>query len=271
MGSMRKRRFNSIPLSSGWFSGPHLQRMKTLKNLIDIIYPPRCPICQEFIRDNHLDQENGKSFCRACFADFRRIHSPLCPICSRPFVPEMQDDHLCEDCLRIRPFFDAAGAPYLYEGTLMSAIHHFKYGAKTFLADSLGLLLAHFAQIWVEKSDGILTMPVPLHPKRLRERGFNQSLLLARHVAGKLDTDLDFLSLRRIRYTSPQTGLGKEDRRKNVRNAFQLKDPELVKGRAVLLVDDVTTTGNTLNECARVLKRSGCDRVICLVLARARN
>ena len=112
-------------------------------------------------------------------------------------------------------------------------------------------------------------MPVPLHLKRLRQRGFNQSLLLARHVADRLQCELDFLSLRRVRYTLPQTGLGKDERRKNVRGAFHLKDPEIVKGKTVLLVDDVATTGNTLNECSRVLKKAGCNEVFCLVLARA--
>jgi ComF family protein len=111
-------------------------------------------------------------------------------------------------------------------------------------------------------------IPVPLHPKRLRERGFNQSLLLARNVASSLGTELDFLSLRRIRYTQPQTGLKSDERRKNVSRAFELKDRKCVKGRTVILVDDVATTGNTLNECARVLRRSGCARVFCLVLAR---
>jgi ComF family protein len=150
----------------------------------------------------------------------------------------------------------------------MEAIHQFKYGAKGFLADSLGPLLARFAEGRVKESYEYLTIPVPLHPRRLRERGFNQSLLLARHVAGKLNTELDFLSLRRVRYTLPQTGLGKEERRKNVRGAFQVRNPEAVKGKTVLLVDDVATTGNTLNECARVLIRSGCKKVFCLVLAK---
>jgi ComF family protein len=151
----------------------------------------------------------------------------------------------------------------------MDAIHQFKYGSKSYLSESLGPLFAQFAGSLFRKSDSLLTMPVPLHPKRLRERGFNQSLLLARHVAVQLDTDLDFLSLRRIKYTSPQTGLGKEERRKNVRNAFQLMHSEAVKGKTVLLVDDVATTGNTLNECARILKKSGSRDVFCLVLARA--
>ncbi len=192
-------------------------------------------------------------------------------MCARPFVTESGEDHLCEACLRKRPNFDAAGAPYLYDGPLMTAIHSFKYGSRSYIGDSLGPLLAQFACGWLRESGNLLTMPVPLHPKRLRERGFNQSLLLAMHVVRRLNTELDFLSLRRIRYTAPQTGLGKDERRKNVRKAFQVINPEDVKGKTVLLVDDVFTTGNTLNECARVLKKAGCEKVFCLILARAGN
>jgi ComF family protein len=239
-----------------------------LRNFINIVYPPRCHICGDFLGND--DSENQPIFfCRACFSDFSQISSPLCPICGTPFIADSQEDHTCESCLRKRPFYEATYAGYLYRGAIMEAIHQFKYGEKTFLSNSLGPLLSQFAKGLCEKSDNLLTMPVPLHPKRLRERGFNQSLLLARHVAEDLDTELDFLSLRRVRYTSPQTGLGKEERRKNVRAAFHVENPDAVKGMSILLVDDVATTGNTLNECARVLRKSGCKSVLCLVLARA--
>lgn len=243
--------------------------MNLLGKLVDIIYPPQCPICREFLQENDLNRgDRGISFCRACYGDFRRIASPLCPICGSPFASEVKEDHLCEDCLRKRPPYEIARAPYIYNGAVLTAIHRFKYGSKSLLADPLGLLLTQYAENWVRKQDSVLIMPVPLHPRRLRERGFNQSLLLARPVAKKLHAELDFLSLRRVRYTSPQTGLRKEERRKNVRGAFGVETPEAVEGRTVLLIDDVATTGNTLSECASVLKRSGCDKVICLVLAR---
>ena len=244
--------------------------MGLITNLVDIIYPPRCPICGEFLREDQKTRENrGVSFCDTCLADFRKITSPLCPVCSMPFASEVEEDHLCEDCLRKRPFYEATGAPYFYEGPLMEAIHRFKYGEKSYLSDSLGSLLAEYAENWLNDPGGFLTMPVPLHAKRLRERGFNQSLLLARHVAGRLHTELDFLSLKRVRYTTPQTGLGRDERRKNVQRAFQIVNPGVVEGRTALLVDDVFTTGNTLNECARALRKSGCKKVLCLVLARA--
>ena len=243
--------------------------MSIFLQLIDLIYPPRCATCQKFLWKSRARKDQEQLlFCQPCFDGFSEITSPLCPVCGRPFASEVEEDHLCENCLRKRPFYDTVRAPYLYEGGIMEAIHQFKYAGKSHLANSLGPLLASFARGWLDRADGRLMIPVPLHPKRLRERGFNQSLLLARYAAPHLGTELDFLSLRRIRYTQPQTGLKSEERRKNVHKAFEITDKKAVKGRTILLVDDVTTTGNTLNECARVLKRAGSKKVFCLVLAR---
>jgi ComF family protein len=243
--------------------------MKILNSLIDLIYPPRCLICQEFLRDhNTLQAGQDLPFCRTCFDGFTEIKSPICFLCGRPFSDGREQDRACEDCLRKRPSYTIARAPYLYHGALMTAIHELKYAQRTHLADSLGSLLASFAQSWIGELKRSLIMPVPLHPRRLRARGFNQSLLLARCVALKTDSELDFLSLRRRRFTKPQTELSSEERKKNVRKAFEVVRPERVKGRTILLVDDVATTGSTLNECAKALKKAGADSVLCLVLAR---
>ncbi|MBW1920240.1 MAG: ComF family protein [Deltaproteobacteria bacterium] len=243
--------------------------MSILNQLIDMIYPPRCPSCHNMLAEGDYDNEElVRPFCRSCFETFQQIESPLCPICGRPHISGPAEDHLCENCLRNRPYYDRCASPYLYEGNLMEAIHEFKYMQKSHLAGSFGPLLASFASTHFTLQDNLLVMPVPLHPKRLRERGFNQSLLLARHVASRLGAQLDFLSLRRVRYTKPQTELSKDERRKNVKMAFGILDKQVVKGRSVLLVDDVATTGNTLNECARVLKKSGAQKVLCVTLAR---
>jgi ComF family protein len=243
--------------------------MNALKSLIDLIYPPRCTICQAFLQDQNTLQGNQHlPFCQDCFKEFTEIKSPICSLCGRPFSEGVEQDRVCEDCLRRRPSYDVARAPYLYDGALMTAIHELKYAQRTHLADSLGSLLASFAQTWIGELKGYLIMPVPLHPRRLRSRGFNQSLLLARCVASKTGSDLDFLSLRRTRFTKPQTELTSEERKKNVRKAFEVVNPEAVKGKTIVLVDDVATTGSTLNECAKALKKAGADSVLCLVLAR---
>jgi ComF family protein len=243
--------------------------MKTLNALIDLIYPPRCQICQAFLQDQ-VALHGGRElpFCEACFKDFTEINSPICSLCGRPFSDGIEQDRVCEDCLRKKPSYDIARAPYLYDGALMTAIHELKYAQRSHLADSLGSLLASFAQTWIGEMKVSLLMPVPLHPRRLRARGFNQSLLLARCVASRTGADLDFLSLRRTRFTKPQTELRSEERKRNVRKAFEVVKPEAVKGRTILLVDDVATTGSTLSECAKALKRAGANSVLCLVLAR---
>jgi len=243
--------------------------MKVLNSLIDLIYPPRCSLCQAFLQDKAvLHGGPDLPFCETCFKDFTEIKSPICSLCGRPFSDGTEQDRVCEDCLRKRPSYDIARAPYLYDGALMTAIHELKYAQRSHLADSLGSLLASFAQTWIGELKGSLVMPVPLHPRRLRARGFNQSLLLARCVASKTCADLDFLSLRRTRFTKPQTELSSEERKRNVRKAFEVVNREAVKERTILLVDDVATTGSTLNECAKALRRAGADGVLCLVVAR---
>lgn len=243
--------------------------MSIFTRLIDLIYPPRCHACGRFLVRGPADDRQSRYICPSCMADFRTLTPPHCDVCARPFHSRSGGNHRCESCLRKRPLFHTIGAPYLYEGSLKTVIHLFKYEGRSGLAAFLGPILASFARDWDTGEKVGLVMPVPLHPRRLRERGFNQSKLLAGHVAGELDTPLDVYSLRRIRHTPPQTGLGRAERRKNVRGAFHLRTPEIVRGKAVILVDDVATTGNTLNECTKVLLKSGARQVSCLVLARA--
>jgi len=243
--------------------------MKFLSQLIDIIYPPHCHICGRFVSADE-DRVSSHHLCDDCLADLTPITHPICTVCGLPFSTRKGEDHLCENCLRKRPWYDSVRAPYLYSGPLVEAIQRFKYSSETQLTSSLGTLLSSFAKELVPNplTPDFLTVPVPLHIRRLRERGFNQSLLLAKVVATDLGTQLDYLSLIRIRHTRAQTGLRKEERRKNVKDAFSIIYPEIIKGKKILLVDDVFTTGYTLNECARTLKKSGAMVVICLTLAR---
>lgn len=242
--------------------------MEIFARFLEIIYPPRCHICRAFLADRNAGNNH---FCDDCLNSFIRITSPLCPVCGTPFVSRVEEDHLCEECLRKLPFYDILASPYLYEGGITDTIHQIKYSGKTYLAQSLGDLLAASAREKFGDTKGSLIMPVPLHPKRLRERGFNQSLVLARAIGPLLEARIDFLSLRRVRYTQPQTGLKRDERRRNVKGAFDISGQPDLKGKTIILVDDVATTGNTLNECARVLKKAGCEKVLCLTLARAAN
>ena len=239
-----------------------------LSHLIDIIYPPRCHICNRFLSP---DERPHSSFhlCNSCLANLIPITHPMCKVCGLPFQTSKGSDHLCENCLRKQPWYDFLRSPYLYSGPIMESIQRFKYNMETYLTSSLGHLLSSFAKEWIPDRKDYVIVPVPLHRRRLRERGFNQSLLLARVLASELGNQLDYLSLIRNRYTQAQTGLKKKERRKNVKGAFSVIQPSAIKDKEILLVDDVFTTGYTLNECARTLKKTGATTVICLTMARA--
>jgi ComF family protein len=239
--------------------------MSLLSNLIDIIYPPRCHICMDFL---DARPENRGEICDSCFSSFRKLTHPFCPICCEPFKSKVEDDHLCEICLRKRPFFDQLRAPCLYEGKLTNAMQLIKYAGKSYIVNSLGPMLATFAKDCIDDTEDMVMIPVPLHRKKITQRGYNQSALLVKAICPVLGIESDFFTLTRIRFTSSQTGLSLEHRRKNVKGAFEVRENNNINGRTVVLVDDVATTCNTVNECARVLKKAGAEKVLGLVLAR---
>jgi len=190
-------------------------------------------------------------------------------LCGIPFYDAEGGDHLCGECLVTRRPYAVARAVGLYDETLLKAIHLFKYRGRIGIGKVLGKMMADFAGgIWDMKVFSLI-VPVPLHRKRLRERGFNQAVILARQIAKQFALPLDFMTLKRAVFTAPQVGLGREDRSVNVRGAFAVRKPERVAGKTVLLVDDVSTTGSTLTECVRTLLKAGADSVAVLTLAKA--
>jgi ComF family protein len=235
-----------------------------LAGIADLIYPPRCATCGMI-----LEEAGPLPFCPPCEAGLHFIHSPLCPRCGIPFPAAEGEDHLCGECLSTRRPYALARAAGLYEGTLLAAIHRFKYRGQVGLGRILGSIMADCMSGTWEMSAFSLIIPVPLHGKRLRERGFNQAVILARAISRRYALPLDFLSLSRSLFTKPQVGLGREERTANVRGAFAVSRPERVKGERILLVDDVYTTGSTLNECSRMLLDAGADSVAVFTLARA--
>ncbi len=239
--------------------------MNLFTELIEIIYPKKCHICLDFLDDSETKLPD---VCDNCFTSFPALTHPFCSICGVPFASKVEEDHLCEKCIRTRPFYDELRAPYLYEDKIMEAIHRLKYSGKSYLAKSMGRILADFLKERISDIEGMIMIPVPLHKRKLRQRGFNQSVLLVKSISRLLNLETDYFTLMRIRYTETQTGLSLEERRKNVKGAFEVTDNTVLKGKSVILVDDVATTGNTINECARVLKKAGCERVVGLTLSR---
>lgn len=197
--------------------------------------------------------------CPACLDELPRLPENRCPCCALP-TPQGE---MCGRCLRQAPHYDATHAAFRYDFPLDKLVQSFKYGHRLALCAFLGEQLAVQAQgVQAE-----LIVPMPLHPARLRERGFNQALELARPVARALNLPIDHHSCQRIRHTPAQAGLPWKARHKNIRHAFHCTADFC--GRHVMLIDDVMTTGATLDECARTLKLHGAGRVTLLVVARA--
>ncbi|MEE8480068.1 MAG: ComF family protein [Desulfobacterales bacterium] len=270
-------------------------------SLKEALFPTKCLICGTFYDlEEHHDKNHceGKFMdatvlmyspndifqklmntflCSACTAGFTNIESPICPVCGIVFESREGEDHVCGECILSPKRFRIARAVGVYDRTLMAVLHYFKYKGKIQLARPLGqLLFWAFTQNWNEKEIELI-VPVPLHTKRLRKRGFNQAFLLIRNwalYAEMADIELDHLNIRkdilsRNRWTEPQTGLSRNRRMSNIKNAFNIEDSSKVIEKSVLLVDDVYTTGATADECTKTLLQSGAKHVDVLTLARA--
>lgn len=204
--------------------------------------------------------------CQDCAAELPRLPASICPRCAQP----TPGGAVCGRCLAQAPSFDATLAAFRYDFPLDRLIQSFKYGHRLALAPYLGeqLLAPAAALIGAAGTDSApLIVPLPLHHQRLRQRGFNQALELARPVACALNLPIDVIHCRRTRDTPAQADLTWRERVGNMRNAFACTTD--LDGRHVILIDDVMTTGATLDECARTLKLHGAARVSVLVLARA--
>ncbi len=208
-------------------------------------------------------------FCRGCWERIAPLKGPACARCDQPFVSHaatsFTPDHQCQHCLERPPAYDRAWTLFPYLPPLQDAICAFKYRGKYALAKPLASLMIHALPPTLE-ADVIL--PVPLHPSRLRAREYNQSLLFADRIGRHLRTPVWPSALVRLLATDPQTTLSRQERLRNLRQAFSVRQPEAVAGKRVLLIDDVYTTGTTVNECAKVLKKAGAASVRVLTLAR---
>lgn len=191
----------------------------------------------------------------------------MCTVCGVPF--RAGSDHICGECHKSKPAFDKARAWGIHRGAGRYAVIGLKFGRKTKLADHLAQLMT--ATLLKEFDIGEIDtiVPVPLHKRRLRWRGFNQSLLLAKGISSATGIEVDYFTFKRIRHTKPQTRLPLSQRSENVKGAFQVVRPNFVKDRAILLVDDVFTSGATLTECAKTLKANGARAVYALCAVRA--
>jgi competence protein ComFC len=236
-------------------------KIELLRSLSSLLYPPVCAICWASVdRDEYL--------CPDCHAKTTRIAPPFCATCSEPFSGAISGPFTCANCSHRRLYFQAAVAVYRSRGIVRRVVHDFKYGRQ--------MHLRHLVSRWLcaalddERLRGPfdVIVPVPLHPARERERGFNQAALLAELLGKRVSAPLKPM-LERVRYTTTQTAFDRSERMENLHGAFRLRKKADVQHLRVLLIDDVLTTGATLSECARVLKKAGAAFVYAATAARA--
>lgn len=221
------------------------------KFALDLFLPQSCIGCGK----------EGSVLCPSCSSHFPRISPPFCRRCGLPLTKEP-----CPDCQRREPSFDGLRAPFRFERLVRESVHLLKYDNLRCLAKPLAGELAEYLDKNPLPAD--IIMPVPLHPKKLRERGYNQSELVARELGGVLGLEVDSCSLKRIINTKPQVRLEKAAaRRENVDRAFHCPG-KAASGRKVLVIDDVATTGATMNSCALSLIKGGASSVWGLTIAR---
>lgn len=263
MGTLVRRQASvqSVTWWSRYVGGAMVGAMRLMEWALDALFPPICIGC-----DRRCIQPG---FCFRCRNEVTQHNAAECPRCGRAFASG--DEHQCSECIAHPPAFERLWACSTYsrkrpDAPLARAIHRLKYDRDVSFAKPLATLL-------VERFRGDFTydaiVPVPLHVSRLRWRGFNQAVVLGRPLATHRVCPMQALALERVRPTPPQVGLGGEDRRRNMVNAFRVRPEWRLAGKRVLLVDDIYTTGATVNECAKVLRRAGASAVDVAVLARA--
>ncbi len=228
--------------------------------VLAVVLSPGCAACGEL-----LDHPTAGPVCARCWRSILPLTPPLCDACGDP-LPTWRVVSIplarCPRCRRSRRALDRARAIGEYDGALKAIVHALKYEGRRSLARPLAALMRERGADLLAAA--VCAIPVPLHPSRTRERGFNQAADLARHLGLPVAH-----ALRRVRPTATQTGLPAAQRHRNVRGAFAVAPPARgLAGRTVLVVDDVSTTGATLEACARVLKQAGVGEVLALTAAR---
>lgn len=224
-----------------------------IDTILNLVFPVACVLCKAQVYERHWG-----AACPHCWSLLDPLAPPWCPQCGDP-APASEG--LCGACRKGEHAFDLARSAYLFNDTLREIIHHLKYSDRVSMAQVLGRLLKHCLDR--EPFTGNMIIPVPLHRAREGDRGFNQAELIARQLGLPVNSRL----LRRRKNTLSQTGLSRSERQRNLAGAFEVRTGGRLPG-TVIVVDDVYTTGSTMHEIARTLKRAGAERVEVLTVAR---
>ena len=237
-----------------------------LNKFLKILFPEPCPVCKKPATDHKT-----APICSDCWQAILPYKGPRCRKCGKPLVSEVS--LTCGACIKDAPDFEWVRGFGLYDGTLKKAINLFKYYRTKRLAKPLTELMftqldnKHLTESRTKIASADVIIPVPLFKKRLRQREFNQSGLLAKHLAYYTGTTLETGCLLKVRDTLPQVGLNAKERQKNIRNAFGIHNKTSIQNKNIMLVDDVFTTGATVRECCKLLKKAGAGDIYVVTLA----
>lgn len=234
---------------------------QTAISFIDTILPPRCVVSGQIVDRQGMIAPD-------IWAKLDFIRKPQCHTCGFPFDFDVVEGALCASCLDYPKSFDSARAALKYDDASRDLILGFKHADKTHAALAFTPWLKMAGQEMLEEADALI--PVPLHPWRLIRRRYNQAAIMAQYLARETNAPVLVDALRRVRPTPPQGHMDAKERYRNVRKAFAVEPKRLpdVKGKTLILMDDVYTTGATVNECTKVLKKAGASKVHILTLAR---
>ena len=232
-----------------------------LQSCLDILFPPRCAVCNV-----HQVRCGENAICLECRERVRWVEEPVCFICGMELYAQGTANPICGECLKKPPPFEYARSLFYYSEEIRVLVSNLKYKKDTSVLPAIDELVRECDLSAYKDCDYII--PVPLHRKRLQQRGFNQALLLAKICFGRSDTRINSAILHRTRHTVPQVSLDGKERRRSLKNAFTVTSGFDLAGTTICLVDDVYTTGTTVSECSKRLLSSGAASVIVLTFAR---
>ncbi|NLB40739.1 MAG: ComF family protein [Clostridiales bacterium] len=229
-----------------------------MDGVLDFLYPPiDCVCCGK-----RLEKRAIHGICKHCHDNMPFIHEPKCTVCSRPVNDETE---VCLECKYHRHSYDQALAVFEYSVVIKDLIHRYKYGGEYSLSRTFGFFLSEQLQVSGWKVD--LMIPVPLHTNRQKSRGFNQSALLGDYLSQRNRIPCKDDVLVRSIDTQTQTGFNRDKRAENLKDAFTVVDPQAIKNESILIIDDVHTTGATVDGCSRMLRQAGARKIYVLTIA----
>ncbi len=231
---------------------------RRLKPIVDTLFPHGCIVC---------GRTTGSLVCGDCRATIHSIQEPFCTQCGKPFTSTAGVSHLCYDCIKGRNVFARSRTAFVYNGSIVTLIHRFKFGDQVNLAAFFSGELLRLCQAHFSDEDVGAIIPVPLSLRRLKHRSYNQSYLISERLSPALSVPVYTSVLKKIKETKPQSRLSAREREQNVKGAYRVMDHHLIRGKKVLLIDDVITTGATVNACSRALLRAGAQAVYVAAVA----